>query len=308
MASLTGNEQIVSVGTDSTGRLAGVSEIITPQQIAALSGQMGNSAIATLSTVGAGTITAAAMVGRIVSRTGTQVAGFVDTTDTGPNIIAAMGGGAVVGSSLRMIYINNTAGGFTATLAANATGVTLTGTATVPQNTWAEYLVSVATATTVTVTFVDGGALPGGTAVNQVLGALATTNFSVASTVLANITGLAFPVQAGATYGVDGFLHGSSQAATGVVLIFSAGGSTISSANLVVQVYNGTTTILNNNVTSFTTNLVAATTAYTDVIINGSFTVGATGGTVQLQGGQNVSQTTATTVAIGSAIAFARLA
>lgn len=115
--------------------------------------------ITALTTVGAGTITAAGIAGGITNRTGSTAA-FTDTTDTATNIIAALPN-ANVGQSFEYTYFNNTAG--TATLT-GGTGVTVSGLGTlVPQGTWARFLVTYTAAATVTmVAFSTGsiGALP----------------------------------------------------------------------------------------------------------------------------------------------------
>jgi len=76
------------------------------------------------------------------------------TTDTGPNIIAAIPN-AKVGQTYMMRLINSNSGNLT--FAANATGVTLTGGTTLATVTWADYVVTIATATTVTLQYVGKG-------------------------------------------------------------------------------------------------------------------------------------------------------
>lgn len=73
-----------------------------------------------LATVGAGTLTAAALLGQSITRTG-PVGSFTDTTDTATNLFAASGG--VFGTTWTVQYLN--VSGQTATLA-GGTGVTLT--------------------------------------------------------------------------------------------------------------------------------------------------------------------------------------
>jgi hypothetical protein len=104
-----------------------------------------------LSTVGAGTITAAGIASGITNRTGSTAA-FTDTTDTAANIIAALPN-ANIGQSFLYVYYNNTPG--VATLA-GGTGVTVTGTI-VPQACWAEFLVTYTAAATVTMVAVAMG-------------------------------------------------------------------------------------------------------------------------------------------------------
>jgi hypothetical protein len=104
-----------------------------------------------LSTVGAGTITAAGIVGGLTLRTGSTSA-FTDTTDTATAIIAALAGGPVIGSSWVWLYVNNTVA--QATLAAGS-GVTLTGAVPVPPNCSATFLVTYTGAGAVSIVLMD---------------------------------------------------------------------------------------------------------------------------------------------------------
>lgn len=76
-----------------------------------------------ITTVGAGTLTAASLVGGVMSRTG-PIAGFTDTTDTAAAIVALVPN-PQVGMSWEFVYINGVAQ--TCTLA-NGAGVTISGT------------------------------------------------------------------------------------------------------------------------------------------------------------------------------------
>lgn len=115
-----------------------------------------NPAITALTTVGAGTITAAGIVGGVTSRGGTQVAVFTDTTATAAQIISAMGDSLPTGSAFYWTYMNGTS--YNATLAAGS-GVTLSGNTVVPKLTWAQYLVTKTSGSAVSVVFVQGGQL-----------------------------------------------------------------------------------------------------------------------------------------------------
>jgi hypothetical protein len=129
----------------------------TTALIAGLAGRTSTSLdINALTTVGAGTITAAMLVGGIVSRGGTQVAAFTDTTATAALIIAALPSGAPVGTSFVVTYANGTA--YPATLSAGA-GVTISGNSIVPSMCWEQYLLTVASATTVTLESICGGSV-----------------------------------------------------------------------------------------------------------------------------------------------------
>ena len=92
--------------------------------------------VTALTTVGAGTITAAAMLSGGVNRTGPTSA-FTDTTDTAAAVQGDWTGGAV-SNSFDLTYINTTA--FNATLAGGS-GVTLVGALIVPANSTAVYRV-----------------------------------------------------------------------------------------------------------------------------------------------------------------------
>jgi hypothetical protein len=85
-----------------------------------LSNDVQNTAI---TTVGAGTLTAAALVGGLITRTGSTAA-YTDTTATGAEILAAWGADTPVGAT-RLVTIKNMVA-FTQTLA-GGTDVTLAG-------------------------------------------------------------------------------------------------------------------------------------------------------------------------------------
>lgn len=87
----------------------------------------------------------------VLAMTGALAAAATATTDTAANIIAAIPTAQrYVGFSYKLRIINQSSGAFAWTIAAG-TGVTITGSAeTIAQNTWREYVVTIATATTVT--------------------------------------------------------------------------------------------------------------------------------------------------------------
>lgn len=108
-----------------------------------------------LTTNGAGTITAAGIVGQFTVRTGiSSGTAFNDTVDTAANIIAALPD-AVIGQSLLYTYVNNTNAVATILTAAS---VTLSGPVIIPPGQSAEFLVTVTAATTVSI--VGLGAFP----------------------------------------------------------------------------------------------------------------------------------------------------
>lgn len=82
-----------------------------------------NRTVTSITTAGSGTLTAAALVGGHIARTGPS-GGYTDTTDTATNILAAFPG-ARAGTSFEFTHMNQVAQ--TCTFAAG-TGVTLSGT------------------------------------------------------------------------------------------------------------------------------------------------------------------------------------
>lgn len=117
---------------------------------ALLAGATGKAQVITaLNTVGAGTITAAGIVGGITKRGGSQSnTAFTDTTATGAQIEAVLTD-LSVGESWIWSYQNTT--NANATLQAGATGVTLSGITVVYSNTTASFLVTRTAANTYTI-------------------------------------------------------------------------------------------------------------------------------------------------------------
>lgn len=119
----------------STVRLQ-VSDAGTVRHIATGDVLMGAPAGASITTAGAGTLTAAMIVSGLIRRAGAPGAGFTDTTDTATNILTALGAnvsnynGFSNGESFMLYYSNRS--GQTATIA-GGTGVTVSGsTASTP--------------------------------------------------------------------------------------------------------------------------------------------------------------------------------
>jgi len=118
--------------------------VITPRQVQTA-----------INTVGAGTLTAAGIVGGYILRGGAQSgSAFTDTTDTAANIINALHG-ATVGQSWALTVQNNTNAPQTVS---GGTGVTVSGVTIIPANMWAEYLVTFSAAGAVTMVGVGMGA------------------------------------------------------------------------------------------------------------------------------------------------------
>lgn len=110
--------------------------------------------ITALTTVGAGTITAAGIAGGVTNRTGSTAA-FTDTTDIAANIIAALPN-AAIGNSFLYVYQNNTVAPATLT---GGTGVTVSGITVVPPSSSATFVITYTAAATVTMVGIDTGAV-----------------------------------------------------------------------------------------------------------------------------------------------------
>lgn len=150
---LTGDERVtLDTGgalpkTTTTGAIAGLAGITSD-----------NEAVTAITTVGDGSLTAAAIIGGVIARGGTQVAAFTDTTVTAAAIIAALPEGLDDGTSFKVRIENGTT--FAETVA-GGTGVTVSGNAIIPALTWADYLLTVTSVEdeTITLVFIGGGQL-----------------------------------------------------------------------------------------------------------------------------------------------------
>jgi hypothetical protein len=111
-------------------------------------------AATSLSSIGAGTITAAGIAGGLVQRSGSQSnTNFADTTDSVTNIFGAVPN-ASVGQSWLFVYENQTNAAATI---GGAASVTVSGITVVPPGTWVGYLVTLATSSTVTMVGFQAG-------------------------------------------------------------------------------------------------------------------------------------------------------
>lgn len=154
---LQGTELLQVLPVQANGQPSATTVQTTTAAIAALSATSSSTnVITTINTVGNGTIPAAAMLGRIVSRTGTQSGAFTDTTDTAANIISLLSASAAIGTSFQFRYINNTSQ--QATLQGGA-GVTLSGLNIVTGGAWIDLLVTYSAANAVTIVGIDGSQL-----------------------------------------------------------------------------------------------------------------------------------------------------
>lgn len=110
-----------------------------------------------LTTVGAGTITAAGIAGGVTTRSGSTTA-FSDTTDIADSIIAAaFSSTTAIGASFSYTYVNNTVAAATI---GGGTGVTVSGATVVPAHSWVEYLVTYTAASTITMVAIEQGYFP----------------------------------------------------------------------------------------------------------------------------------------------------
>lgn len=148
---LTGLETLQVLGQNPSGVPAASTFQTTTGAIAALANAEGAPFIVTpITTVGNGTLTAAGLVGGEIVRTGPTSA-FSDATDTAAAIIAALPA-AVANSTFNILIKNATA--FTQTITAGA-GVTLPMTVIIPAFSVANYVATIATATTVSLIHID---------------------------------------------------------------------------------------------------------------------------------------------------------
>lgn len=152
MTALTGTETLYVLGQNPTGVPAASEFQTTTSAIAALAAAtvlppIVNTAI---TTVGAGTLTAASIVGGLITRSGPTLA-FSDATDTAVAIVAALA--AYVANESAILRIKNTTA-FAQTITAGA-GVTLSGTVIIPANSVGEYLVTITSPTAVTILHID---------------------------------------------------------------------------------------------------------------------------------------------------------
>lgn len=124
------------------------------QWIASDTGDYSNTNI---TTVGAGTLTAAALLGGVITRSGSTAA-YTDTTATAAQIVAALGADTPVGTS-RFVWIKNTVA-FAQTLAAGS-GVTLAGQGVIPPLSVGFFLLTVDSLTAVTLRGVSVASMVG---------------------------------------------------------------------------------------------------------------------------------------------------
>ncbi len=254
----------------------------------------------TLATNGAGTITAAGIAGKVTLRT-TVAAAFTDTTDTADLIIAATPN-AHIGDSFEYTYINATTA--PATLAGGS-GVTVSNITTVGAGKVARFLVTYTAASTITMVGIEGGARTPGFLPNVLL---CTTQTDVATTALANITGLTGQtLVAGATYKFRAVLPGLADGTSGQKYAFKYTTATLTSIEATGLGYTASAVAVQHTTTMTDQALLfdqAAAVIMT--VIEGTMVVNA-GGTVALQTGLHTGTTTGS-VYVGASMEFIRIA
>lgn len=110
-----------------------------------------------VTTVGAGTIPAAAINTGYLARSG-PTAAFTDTLDTAVNLLAGVAAIAnILGSSQEFTYVNNSA--WVATISP-PTNVSVVGQTVVPANSWVKYVIQQTTAGVFVLTAVGAGYFP----------------------------------------------------------------------------------------------------------------------------------------------------
>lgn len=122
------------------------------QYFGAVASNPSNTAIAT---VGDGTLTAAALIGGVITRSGSTAA-YTDTTATAAQLLAELGSDEPVGKA-QLVFIKNTVA-FPETISGGA-GVTVSGSAVVPPLSVGVFLLTYSAATP-TFTLVGLGSLP----------------------------------------------------------------------------------------------------------------------------------------------------
>lgn len=303
-------------------------------------------AIGSLSTVGAGTITAALTTGGFVSRSGSQSATpFTDTTDTAAAIIAANANLiGKIGTAMPFLYVNTT--NATATLA-GGTGVTVSGITTVPAGMAARYIITYTAAATLTMVGISveqaatsqqevvlAGSTSGTTTIvataaagsstlttPAVTGTFASTTGSnlylndlkrssatitSSSTTLANVTGLSFTVVPG-TYKFRIVAQGVADGTGGIKYALNYTTTALTSLQA-TSVGTTAAAAATQSTTSTTTQalLFDQAAAVLQVVTEGTMVV-STGGTIDVQVAQHAANASSTTV-LGSTAEFVRIA
>lgn len=304
-------------------------------------------AITTLSTVGAGTITASGIAGRITNRTGSQSGTpFTDTTDTAANIVAATPN-IHIGDTFEYTYQNTTNAVATLT---GGTGVTVSGITAIGAGASARYLLSYtalntftmagfgagqATATSTQNTTFSGStsgtttlvasATAGSTiqtlpAVTGTIASTSGTNLFIAdikkcsaqtdatTTTLANVTGLtAQTLVAGATYRFRCVLPGTADGTGGIKYAFKYTTATLTSIEATGIGQTASATATQHTTTTTDATLLFDQAAAVILVFLEGTMVVNAGGTVALQMAEHAATSTASTY-LGATMEFVRIA
>lgn len=295
---LVGNELLYVQGISANGMVSGQTFPTTTGAIAALAAAtvlppVVNTAITT--SVG-GTITAAGIVGGLITRSG-PTAAFSDATDTALAIVAALA--AYVANESAYLTIKNTTA-FFETITAGA-GVTLTGSVIIPPFSSSRYLVTINSATAVTLLHIETVNLP--TTILK-----CTTAVAPATTALIDVTGLTGQaLVAGATYKFRAVLPGLADGTSGQKYAFTYTTATLTSIEATGIGYTASAVAVQHTTTTTNSTLLFdQAAAVVMVILEGTMVVNA-GGTVNLQTGLHTG-TTAGATYVGATMEFTRIA
>lgn len=295
LASLTGAEL---VDMDAGGAIP---VRTTASLIAALGRTSATFTATAITTVGDGTLTAAALVGGEVLRSG-PTAAFTDTTATAAQIVAALPS-FISGSSFLVLIKNTTL--FPMALSAG-TNVTLPTTTLVGPFSLAAYIAVIggtAAVPTVTLTHLDTT-----TVYNSNIYRCTTAQTANANVVPAAITGLSGAVAVG-TYRFRAAIYTTVASGTGGIAI----NQVLTTAVLGVCNFVAIGAVAAGVATQATTTATSGTALYTAaaqpllIIIEGTFTV-TTAGTIGLQMCQNTSNASNSVVNVGSYMELTRIA
>lgn len=256
---LVGNEVLYVQGVTAGGGLSPVSQSTTTAAIAGLGGGGVTQDIinTNITTVGNGTLTAAGMLGGLITRTG-PVAAYTDTTDTAAAIVTAVGG-FFLNATLPITIKNGTA--FAETLTAG-TGVTLPLTVIIPPNSVGYYYAVIggtAAAPTVTIGHISTELLVGITPAQFSTAALAAGTLAAGL-----ITGAAFTVlqNTGATPGAQ-----TTRTATQMLADFSAARIGLSYILRIVNTGAGTLTLTADASVTLTGHAAILTNTFVDYVV-----------------------------------------
>lgn len=345
---LNGNEILYVQGVQTNGQPGAIEFPTTTQAVANLASISSIPVVNTaLNTVGAGTITAAGIVGGITTRGGAQSSTpFTDTTAAASAIIALLPA-ATIGESFEYTYRNTT--NATATIT-GGTGVTVSGITSVPAGYTATYLLTYTATNTITMVGIStaqagstqnsvalAGSTSGTTTVvasavagtttqtlPAVTGTVASTsgsNLAIidikrtsasvtknASAAYSNVTGLSQTVVAG-TYQFVCYLPSTVASGTGGIKYAFNYTTTVLSALEATGRGSTSAAQATQHTTSTTTqaDLFSQAAVVLFTEITGTMVV-TTGGTIDLQVAQNTSDASNTIALIGGSMEFTRIA